>query len=221
MNFEQYLLLINSVKEYNSYQEKDVLLSLMKNPEISIEKISEKLGLSYLIKDYNIKGNSLLPFMFKARQNTIGDEISAITTCTKCSHQRPFSIKIDDMFFKDPDNISMKYTENIIGFLNYDDIDEDLSFSEYDLFEEEIKNNSKFIFDNSVENVCPRCGNIDKDIIDYSSIISKFSLESIYNQYLDLLEFGHMNLLDINTIPSYEREIYSRLIEERNNKESS
>lgn len=196
-------------RRYNTLEEKNALLEAMDNGNPL--KIAEMLG----IKATN--DLEAIAMIFQARKKSVSEIIEFQAKCNVCESQDFYFVDINDMFYKGKITIPklINEIEDINEIMNVDD----MPLDEFDKLEESIIENNRNIFDNNVEVTC-KCGNKIKTSIQYTDIISKFSIKNIYEQYVDISTFSNMTKKDVDDMYPFEREIFIGLLQEKENKKS-
>jgi len=218
MNISEYKAFLENVPKYYTLQEKDACIQLLDTyTSVDIAKI---LGLS--------PGNNLeaIAMIFQARKKSVSEIIEVKSLCPSCNTDDFYFIDIDNMFFRDIEGIDTSIPVKLIDDIDdIDDIDtqcaqdiNNLSIDEFNELENIIIHNNKCIFDNTVSVQCKKCQNTFDIRINYTDIISKFTIKNIYEQYLDMTQFTNMTKYDVDKMPPFEREIFIGLIQERENK---
>jgi len=211
MTVSDYKEVINNLKRYNSGQEKEALLYLMED-DITALKTAQILGA-------NPKNEfEALAFIFKLREISVSDLIDLTYTCVNkdCKYQDALHISIPDMFWKDDE---LDEAVPIGLFQDLDSIEEDikdiniLSIMDYNVLENKIFSNNYKIFDPKIDIVCKRCNTANSTTISFKSIVSKFSISNIYEQYFDVSYFCNMTKIDTDSMFPFEREIFIGLIQ--------
>ena len=199
---------------YNTFQEKNAIIESMKE-ESSPITIAKELG---LYPRNNLEAEAEI---FLARRISVGELIEISYSCGKCGHFNMSNVLIDDLFFQNGTDVIGKPYRLVEDILDLDDDQiENLSIDEYNDLEVQIYKNNLNIFNNKVKVKCRSCGFEEEVAIDYKSIISKFNIKNIYEQYLDITTYGGMTKSDVDTLYPFEREILLGIIQERENKKA-
>jgi hypothetical protein len=211
LDYKKYL---DNTKSYNTNEEKNASIKLLDSNITSIE----------LCKSLNISPkNSLeaVALIFKSREKSVSDIIETLTTC-ECGEINLNNIKISNLFFKNENNLHLDIPIALID--SFDEISdlvpnfEDLSLDESKEIESKFIHNNKIIFNPISEIRCKKCNKNIKIHIDFKTIISKFEIKNIFEQYLDITQFTNMGKNDVDSMLPFEREIFIGLIQERENK---
>jgi len=213
---DSYKSFLESVSPYTTESEKNASIAVL--DEISAMDLSKILKLSPEPR------NELeaVAMIFQSRKKSVNDLIDITFTCS-CGLQDFYVIDINDLFFnKDIDeNLTIRLINDITDidniFYKNKNIN-NMDINEFNKIENIITNNNKGIFDNNVEITC-KCKKVSNISIDYKTIISKYPIKNIFEQYLDITQFTHMTKMDVDSMIPFEREIFNTLIQERENKE--
>jgi predicted aldo/keto reductase-like oxidoreductase len=231
-DLRSYIKDLKSVNSYNSLSEKNALITLL-DENTDIDKVFKTLDLKSNITNPNTKEKEVLITL--SRRISVSESISFDLKCPKCKKAFPKSIEIDSMFI-DIENKNLEdYLEFFEVFEKYniplrlygylEDIEnivenfDDLTLDEVNEIDESIFNINKLIYNNTQDVECIYCSYNIRIKIDILESISKFPIKNIYEQYLDLMEFGNMSKYDVDNLPPFEREIFLGLIQERIDKE--
>lgn len=220
MTKKQYKEYLDSVSRYSTYQEKEAcLLSL--NPDFNDPiEYAETLGINPKPSN-NLEAIAMI---FKSREKSVDEFISITLKCEHCDLTTIYGIPIKSLFFnEDEDNcidesIPVKLYEEPFEIEKEGYNIDDLSIEEFSKLEEKILKNNKLIFSLTTDVTCKKCRLNNKISINYKDIISKFTIKNIYEQYLDITQFTHMNKSDVDKLPPFEREIFINLIQDREDK---
>lgn len=206
---------LKKVKRYNSFQEKEALLSILDEDSIDIINTSKILGLSPVNK---LEAEALI---MKAREISVSESIELTSSCPNCDYINMTSVDIPSMFFKG--EIDSKIPEGIYEDLSEVDIEglEDLELDKYNELENKLESNNKNIFDNVVEINCLSCKYKYQTKIEPLKFISKFSISNLYEQYSDITYYSHMNKSDVDNMYPFEREIFIGLIQKKEDEKDS
>jgi len=119
------------------------------------------------------------------------------------------------MFFQD-DNLMD------IGVGLYDDIDDiegdiinTISIEEYDNLFKDIEENNLKIFNPYFNMTCVKCRKSVETTLEVGSIISKFGIGNLYEQYVDISTYTSMTKADTDSMIPFEREIFMGLIQKK------
>jgi ribosomal protein S27E len=212
MNAMEYKEYLESAPRYYTFQEKEFLISILetKDPIILASKLELK-------PKNNLEAIAMI---FQARKKSVSEIIELQVKCPSCSSIDFHNVDIDTLFFKDIDKIDESINCGLYDDIgDLEDID-DLPIDEINKYEDKIYNNNKCIFDPNIYVTCKSCGKPFISFIDYTTIVSKYPIKNIYQQYLDMVQFTNMNKLDVDNMPPFEREIFMSLIQEREDKKS-
>jgi len=212
MNLKDYKEVLNNLKRYNTFQEKEGMLYSLDDEKTAM-KMAKILG-----SNPNNEFEAIA-FIFKLREISVSDLIDLNHVCPECDYMNLQVVSIPNMFFKDLDNIDESVP---IGLFNdIEDIPDSeftenintISIDQFNEIEEKILSNNLKIFNPAIDLVCKKCGSKDKISIDYANIVSKFSVTNIYEQYLDISHFSNMTKYDTDNMFPFEREIFLSLIQ--------
>jgi len=220
MNSKEYKDILNSLPNYTSAQEKNAMLYCM-GDEHTAMKVAEILGQS--------PSNEFeaIAFIFKAREMSVSDLIEFTHICQHkgCENHNLDHISIPNMFWqgKDLHNITIGLFNDMEELEKYElscgnDNINTMTIPEFNELEEKLLTNNIKIFNPAITLTCRKCGNKTKTSIDYSQIISKFSIKNIYEQYLDISQFTNMTKMDTDSMIPFEREIFISLIQDKEDK---
>ena len=213
-SLEEYKEYLDNVKTYNTKEEKDASIELLDKDTNAI-KICKKLGLN---PKNSLEAEAMI---FKSREKSVSDVIETITTCD-CGKMNFNNIEIKDLFFRNEDDLYQDIP--IVLVKSFEEIPEYIDgFEDFDLdkseeIENKFKHNNKIIFNPITTITCAGCNKKINIIIDYKTIISKFEIKNVFEQYLDITQFTNMTKTDVDTMLPFEREIFMGLIQERENK---
>ena len=216
MSLKEFKNKLNTLKRYNTFQEKEALIACM-DEERTYRKVLEKLG-------YNAKSEyEAIAIIFKLREISVGDIIDVTFQCKHCNKNVFYNISIPKMFFNSEidESVPVGIYEDIY---NIEDIDKYLSEENIDFFDnfrEKIFKNNKAIFNNIVDLKCSSCGHKERRIIDAFDIISNFTIKDIYEQYINITYYTNMNKNDIDNCWPFEREIFIGLINKKEEEKSN
>jgi len=218
MTPREYKEYLEGVSRYNSKGEKDASIILLE--DCTPLEVARALNFTPQPKN-DLEAQAMI---FQSRKKSIGEGIEITVVCPECNNQDFYYIDIDNLFFKEGTNTL--YTDVQIGLINdIEDLDDNfinnLSIDDFKDYEEKIILNNKKIFDPKVNLTCKKCGNVFGTILDYKGSISKFPIKNIYEQYLDLMTLGNMTKDDVDNMPSFEREIFIGIIQEREDKDKN
>ena len=196
------------LKSYTTEQEKNTLLKNLEGNATSMEMI-KSLGYD------SLNENEAHAMIFKLREISVSDIVDMTLTCENCDYQDIHIISIPNMFFQDDDF----YDIDIGLFVDASDLSdeniENINIQEFDSLTDRIEENNRNIFNPEVEITCKKCGHKSTIAVTPGSIISKFDIKNIYEQYIDITTFTNMTKADVDSMFPFEREIFMGLIQQK------
>ena len=210
---KDYKKVLNSLNQYTTHQEKNVLLKNL-DKTYSASEISRMLGAE------PISEFEAFAFIFKMREISVSDILELTHSCDSCGYQDFIHYSIPEMFFQYEDDI-----DNTIPIGLYDSVDDlndeninNMTIDEYNGIESIIYNNNLKIFNPEISITCKKCGITHKTSIGPLDIVSKFSISNIYEQYSDISYYSSMTKYDTDNMYPFEREIFMGLIQKKEDK---
>ena len=221
------------VKQYNTKQEKDILIMLMQNiNHVHFNILDEALK----IIDYSdeliasLTDNEKRIVLLKCRELSVGDDICFNFSCNKCKKINMATARVDDFFTNRIDadhkilelddfkivelygDVQCELNNYIVdkhgNNINDDDLDELDSVVYEDLFDE-IKNHT-IKFTTEIVGYCS-CGNNVKINLSDRFVVENMSedtIHSMYKTYSDLIYYGNYSKQDIDSLIPFERTIF-------------
>jgi len=210
MTLENYKAKLNNLKPYTSHQEKSALIKNIGN-DASLIDIARELGTD---PKSEIEAHA---FIFKVREISVSDIADLTHVCPECNYQNIINISIPSMFFQGDHE---GYHDIDIGL--FDDIDElegdiinTISIDKYNSLYSLLKENNKKIFNPEFTMTCVKCKHSVTRELNPGSIVSKFSIANVYEQYLDISSYTSMTKADTDSMIPFEREIFMGLIQKK------
>ena len=222
------------VRQYNTKQEKEILVMLMQTiNHVHFSILDEALKILLYSPDEISKFSDFEKriILLKCRELSVGDDISFNFKCGKCKAINQSVLRVDDFFinkldnnqqplkfrgfkivdaFIEADNISIhEYLKNEDGGEVDEDVIDEMDSITYEDIYDEIKNHT-LQFRNSITGYCS-CGHhvpiklSDRFVVEN---MSEDSIQSIYKTYSDLIYFGNYSKYDIDTLVPFERTIF-------------
>ena len=200
---------LENLSRYNTSQEKEAVLAQLDGQKDPI-KIAKLLGI-------NPKNRfEAIAFIFKMRENSISDLIEFNIKCSKCNYMDINSLSIPDMFFNAPVDESVPIgLYEVVEEIADEEIINNLTITEYNELEQKVFKNNLALFDPAVDTVCRKCGHKEKTVFNLNSIISKTTINNLYEQYLDITYFTSMTKADVDNMIPFEREVFLGLIQRK------
>lgn len=209
---------LQQLKRFNSSQERDALLIDDDESDIEILKC-----LTDIKPINNLEASA---FLLKLREISVGDELELMVTCPHCKIMNDPRIDLSTIFaldnpyfLEDGTQIPVGLFEDISEIINTLEADK-LSMKEYNELERILEEQNNKIFLESAIKYCRKCqGRITIDI-EPRSILSKSSLSSLYQEYVNISLFSNNGKLDIDSMYPFEREIFASLIADKMKEET-
>ena len=207
MVLKKYKEKFSNLSSYTTEQEKNALLVNLETPDI--------IKTCYTLGETPLNEVEALALIFKLREISVSDLIELTLTCGSCNYQYVRSVSIPDMFFQSDD----LWDIDIGLFVDASELSDDninsISIEEFDNLTTKIEENNKKIFNPEVEDCCEKCGYESVILVKPDSIISKFGIKNIYEQYVDISTFTNMTKSDTDGMYPFEREIFMGLIQQK------
>lgn len=226
-----------NIEQYNTKQEKDILIMLMQTiNHVHFNILDEAMKiLNYedeLIKTLTDYEKRII--LLKCRELSVGDDISFNFKCNSCNSVNNSIARVDDFFtnnvytnrgplkfkkFKivesyidlDREDTNIEtYLKNLDGSPVDEDVLDNMDSMEYENIYDEIKNNT-IKFKSKITGICSSCRNkIPINLSDRLIVenMSEDSIQSIYKTYSDLIYFGSYSKKDIDSLIPFERTIF-------------
>lgn len=211
------------ITPYNTAMEKDLLLMA----SFDIENLDDALKIlnfdeynEYKVEDLSYEEKVCI--LYKFRELSIGSEVEIKFKCQHCGLPNDGVLDISDNIVpasrndKNIKKLNIPVTDDNLSNFLPDEIDVDeLEIDKYDELFERVKNNQ--ISYNFVKTCkCIKCRKENEFIINSAKTVLEYlsedNLMSLYKTYNNMIFFGKMSKVDIDTMYPFERTVFVGLI---------